>query len=94
MPASLQSNWEHQQQARERRRQAWENLGALVTNLGAAATSLGAPRITAEQSGEHNIFFGNAAGARLEIIATTNRTTNIKTPLFSLYSHLCIYVSI
>jgi hypothetical protein len=94
MPASLQSNWEHQQQAWERRRQAWENLGAPVTNLGAPATSLGAPRITAEQSGKHNIFFGNAAGARLEIIATTNRSTIFKIPLFSLYSHRFIYVSI
>jgi hypothetical protein len=29
----------------------------------APATSLGAPRITAEQSGKNNIFFGHAAGA-------------------------------
>jgi len=49
IPASLQSNW-------ERRRQTWEHLGAL-------ATCLGAPRITVEQSGKNNIFFGNAAGA-------------------------------
>jgi len=34
-----------------------------VTNLGAPATFLGAPRITVEQSGKNNIFFGNAAGA-------------------------------
>jgi len=30
---------------------------------------------------------------RLEIIATTYRSTIFKTHLFSLYSHLCIYVS-
>ena len=33
----------------EHRRQTWERLGA--------------PRITVEQSGKNNIFFGNAAGA-------------------------------
>jgi len=31
---------------------------------------------------------------RLEIIATTSRSTIFKTHAFSLYSHLCIYVSI
>jgi len=29
---------------------------------GAPTTSLGAPRITVEQSGKNNMFFGNAAG--------------------------------
>jgi hypothetical protein len=29
----------------------------------------------------------------LEITATTNRSTIVKTHVFSLYSHLCIYVS-
>jgi len=38
-------------------------LGAPATSLGAPATSLGAPPITVEQSGNNNIFFGNAAGA-------------------------------
>jgi hypothetical protein len=95
IPAGHQSNWEHRRQAWERRQQAWEHLGAPVTNLGALATTLGAPRITVEQSGKNNIFFGNAAGgARLEIIATTYRSTIFKTYVFSLYSHLCIYVSI
>jgi hypothetical protein len=49
---------------------AWEHLGAPVTSLGvpttslgALATSLGTPEITVEQSGKHNIFFGNTAGA-------------------------------
>jgi len=62
IPAGLQSNWEH-------RRQAWEHLGALATilgvpatSLGAPATSLGTPRMTVEQSGKNNVFFGNAAG--------------------------------
>jgi len=41
----------------------WEHLGAPATSLGAPATSLGAPRITVEQSGKNNVFFGNAAGA-------------------------------
>jgi hypothetical protein len=39
------------------------HLGAPATSLGALMTSLGAPRITVEQSGKNNIFFGNAAGA-------------------------------
>ena len=30
---------------------------------------------------------------RLEIIATTHRSTIFKTHLFSLYSHLCIYIA-
>jgi hypothetical protein len=42
---------------------AWERLGALPTNLGVLAICLGAPRITVEQSGKNNIFFGNAAGS-------------------------------
>jgi len=47
----------------------WEHLGAPATrrrapttSLGVLATRLGAPRLTVEQSGIHNIFFGNAAG--------------------------------
>jgi hypothetical protein len=66
-----------------------------VTNLRVPATSLGSPRITVEQSGKNNIFFGiTAGGARLEIIATTYHLTIFKTHIFSLYSHLRIYVSI
>jgi hypothetical protein len=38
-------------------------MGAPATNLGVPATSLGALRITVEQSGKNNSFFGNAAGA-------------------------------
>jgi len=57
------STWVHRRQAWERRGQSWERLGARTTGLGAPATSLGAPRITVEQSGKNNIFFGNAAGA-------------------------------
>jgi hypothetical protein len=64
------STWEHRRQDWECRRQAWEHLGARTTSLGAPATSLGAPatslgapRITVEQSGRNNIFFGNTAGA-------------------------------
>jgi hypothetical protein len=39
------------------------SLGTLMTSLGAPITSLGAPRITVEQSGKNNIFFGNTVGA-------------------------------
>jgi hypothetical protein len=81
IPAGLQSNW-------ERPLQAWEHLGVPVANLGAPATSLGAPQITVAQSGKSNNFFRNAAGVRLEIIATTNRLTIFKTHVFSLYPHL------
>jgi hypothetical protein len=35
----------------------------LARGLGAPATSLGALRITVEQPGENNIFFGNGADA-------------------------------
>jgi hypothetical protein len=38
------------------------NLGASATTLGVLARSLGARRITVEQSGKNNFFFGNAAG--------------------------------
>ena len=38
------------------------SLGAPATSLGEPATSLRASRITVEQSGKNNIFFGNAAG--------------------------------
>jgi hypothetical protein len=70
MPASLQSHWERRQQAWEQRRQAWEHprqawehLGAPGINVGALATCLGAHRITGEQSGKNNNFFGIADGA-------------------------------
>jgi len=39
------------------------SLGVLTTSLGALETSQGALRITVEESGNNNIFFGNAAGA-------------------------------
>ena len=55
---------------------------------------LGAPRITVEQSGKTTSSSLRTLLVRLEIIATTNRSTIFKTHVFSLYSHLCIYVSI
>jgi len=85
IPAGLQSNWEHRRQAWERRQQAWEHLGAPTTNLGAPATWLGAPRITVEQSGKNNIFFGNAAGA------PGNHSYCIQFVFSSMY--LCIYIA-
>ena len=63
IPAGLQSNWKLWQQAWERQQQAQKHLEVTATNLGAPATCQGAPRITVEQSGKNNIFFGNAAGA-------------------------------
>jgi hypothetical protein len=71
----------------------WEHLGVPGTNLGAPAISLGAPRITVEQSGKTSSSLGTLL-VRLEIIATTYRSTIFKTHVLSLYSHLCIYVSI
>jgi hypothetical protein len=56
-----------------------------VRNLGAPATWLGAPRITVEQSGRNNIFFGNAAGV------PGNYSYCIQFVFSSKY--LCIYVS-
>jgi len=86
IPAGLQSNWERRRQAWKRRRQAWEHLGV-------PGIILGALRITVEQSGKNNIFFGNAAGApgNHSYYLSFN---NFKTHVLSLYSHLCIYVSI
>ena len=57
------STWERRRQDWECQLQAWEHLGVRTTNLGAPATTLGAPRITVEQYGRNNIFFGNTAGA-------------------------------
>jgi hypothetical protein len=53
--------------------------------LGAPATYLGAPRITVEQSGKNNIFFGNAAGA------PGNHSYCIQFVFASMY--LCIYIA-
>jgi len=58
-------------------------------NLGAPE----APRIIVEESGNTTPFLGMLL-VRLEIIATTNHSKIFKTHVFSLYSHLCIYVSI
>jgi hypothetical protein len=63
IPASRQSDREHEWQAWERRRQAGKHFEVLATNMGAPATHLGAPRITIEQPGKNNLLFGNAASA-------------------------------
>jgi hypothetical protein len=70
----------------------WEHLGAPMTSLGAPATSLGAPQITVEKSGR-NIFFGNTAGAPGNH-SSTYHSTIVQTHEFSLYSNLCIDVTI
>jgi len=82
----------------------WEHLGAPKTSLGApttslgvlmtsldAPTSLGAPRITVEQSGKASSL--GPLPVHLEIIATTHRSTIFETHVFSMYSHLCIYIA-
>jgi len=67
-------------------------LGAPTIYLRAPATGLGAPRITVEQSGKKASSLGTPL-VRLEIIATTYCSMTVKTHVFSLYSHLYIYVS-
>ena len=73
-------------------RRAGEKRGFTWEHMGSLATSLGAPQITAEKCAKNTIFFGDAAGAP-GMIATTYCSTIVKTHVFSLYSHLCIYVS-
>jgi len=51
-----ESTWKRWRQGWERQQKAWRHLGM-------PATSLVAPRITVEQSGKYNFFFGNAAGS-------------------------------
>jgi hypothetical protein len=63
-----------------------------MTSLGAPATSLGAPQITVEKSGR-NIFFGNTAGAPGNH-SSTYHSTIFQTHEFSLYSNVCIDVTI
>jgi len=64
-------------------------------SLGAPTTSLGAPRITVEQSGKNNVFFGNAAGApgNHSYYQSFNDFQNscIQFVLSSMY--LCIYMA-
>jgi len=73
-------------------RSAGENFGCTWEHLDAPTTSLGAPRITVEHSGKNNLFFGNAAGAPGNH-SYYHHSTIIKTHVFSLYSHLCIYIA-
>jgi len=68
-------------------------MGEPAKSLGEPETSLGAPRITVEQSGNTTSSLGMLL-VHLEIIATTYCSMIFKTHEFSLYSHLCIYVSI
>jgi hypothetical protein len=72
------------------------SLGAPATSLGAPATSLGAPRITVEQSGKNNIFFGNAAGApgNHSYYVSFNNFYNACIQFVFSSMYLCIYVSI
>jgi len=69
-----------------------DKLGSAWEHLGAPATSLGACQITVELSGKTSSSLGTVL-VRLEIIATTYRSIMFETHAFSLYSHICIYVS-
>ena len=60
---NFRCTWECQGQSWEHLEVLATSLGAPATSLGLPATSLGAPRMTGEQSGKNNIFFGNTAGA-------------------------------
>ena len=73
-------------------RRAGEDFVCTWKHRGAPATSLEAPQITPERSGKNNILLGTLLVC-LEIIATTYHSTIVKTHVFSLYSHLCINVS-
>jgi hypothetical protein len=70
------------------------HLSAPVTSQEVPGKSLGTSRITVPKSGRNLIVIRIGASARLEIIATTYRSTIFRTHVFSLYSHLCICVSI
>jgi len=74
--------WERRQQAWERRRQAWERRREVSEHLESQYSSLGK---TTSSLGTLLV--------RLEIIATTYDSTIFKTHVFSLYSQLCINVS-
>jgi len=67
----------------ERRRQTWERRRHVSEHVNSQLRSVG----------KTTSSFGMLL-VRLEIIATTYRSMIFKTHVFSLYSHLCIYVSI
>jgi hypothetical protein len=69
-----------------RRQQAWEHLGA-------PATSVGAPQISVKQSGQMTSSLGSLL-LHLEMIANTYRSMIVKTPVFSVNSHICTYIAI
>jgi len=68
------------------------SLGALRTSHGPPTTNLGAPRITVKHLGKLTSSLGPLL-VQLEIIATTYRSTIFKTHVFSLYSHLSVYIA-
>jgi len=61
--SALRCTWEHLGAPVTRLGAPRTNLGAPAKSLAVPATSLGTPRITVEQSGRNNIFFGNPASA-------------------------------
>ena len=69
-----------------------EQLGVPATGLGALTTRLGASLIAVKQSGKTTSSLGTLL-VPLEIIATTYHSTRFKPHVFSLYSHLSIYVA-
>jgi len=66
----------------ECRRQVWERRPQVGEHLESQYSS----------QGKKTYFLGSRL-VRVEIIATTYRSMIFKTCVFSLYSHLCIYVS-
>jgi len=78
-----ESTWERGQRDVERRRQAWERWQQACEHLESLSSSLAETACSVGTLLVH-----------LEIIATTYRSTIFKTHVFSLYSHLSIYVSI
>jgi len=76
------STWERRQQALEHQSHSCERRLQSWEHLESQQSSLG-----------KTTFLGRLL-VRMEIIATTHRSTIFKTHVFSLYSHQCIYVSI
>ena len=76
----------------------WEHIGVLERTLGALESTW----VRGQQVWEHLELQLSSWGkssclamllVRLEIIATTHHSTVLKTCVFSMYSHLCIFIA-
>jgi len=90
---NIRCTWEHQGVQATSLGAPMTNLGAPMTRMGAPATSLGATRITVEQSGKTDIFFGKAGGTPGNHSYYLLFNDFSQSDVFSLYSHLCIYIA-